>query len=77
MGEVIHLYANVIDECELQLKGDSLPLVDHVSIRLKLPTQQPGPEWGDQVLFAICWTCHGKDGGSGDHDVYFGYLPDS
>jgi hypothetical protein len=73
----IHLYANVIDDCELQLKGDGLPLVDRISIHLKMPAQEPGPEWGGQVLFALSWTCHGKDGGAGDHDVYFGYSRDS
>ncbi|HET8827580.1 MAG TPA: hypothetical protein VFM77_20740 [Terriglobales bacterium] len=69
----IHLYASVIDDCTLQLKGDGLPTVDHVSIHLKMPVGEPGPEWGDQTLFALRWTGHGKDGLSGDHDVYFGY----
>jgi hypothetical protein len=68
----IHLYANVIDDCKLQLKGDGLPTIDNVSIHLKTPSREPGPESGDNVLFALCWTCHGKDGSSGDHDVYFG-----
>jgi hypothetical protein len=28
----IHLYASVIDDCKLQLKGDGLPTIDNVSI---------------------------------------------
>jgi hypothetical protein len=73
----IHLYAGVIDDCKLQLKGEGLPIVDQISIGLKMPVQEEAPERGDQVLFALCWTCHGKDGGSGNHDVYFGYSKSS
>lgn len=69
----IHLYANAIDECDLKLEGAGLPLVDRVSFHLALPTRALGPEWANQVLFALRWTCHGKDGSSGDHEVYFGY----
>jgi hypothetical protein len=72
----IYLYANVVDECELQLKGDRRALLDRITIHLKTPTQELGPEWGGRVLFALCWTCHGKDGGTGDHDVYFSYSPE-
>ncbi len=35
----IHLYANVVDECELQLRGDEPHIVDRVTIHLKTPTR--------------------------------------
>ncbi len=70
----IHLYAAVIDECHLQWRDEGL--IERVTIHLQMPKEKPGPEWQDRVLFAIWWTCHGKDGLSGDHDVYFGYSPD-
>ncbi len=70
----IHLYAGVTDECDLQWTDEGL--IDRVTIHLQMLREKPGPEWGDQILFAIRWTCHGRDGLSGDHDVYFGYSPE-
>ncbi len=65
----VHLYGNIIDECELVLKGDGVQLrfIDRVVVHLEMATKTLETEFGNQVLFRICWTCHGKDGTCGDH----------
>lgn len=70
----IHLYASVTDECDLQWTDEGS--IDRITIHLQMPTKKLGPKGVDQVLFALRWTCHGRDGRSGDHEVYFGYTPD-
>jgi hypothetical protein len=71
----IHLYGNIIDECELVLKGDGVKLqfIDRVVVHLEMATRALQTDFGNQVLFRICWTCHGKDGTSGDYFVIFGF----
>jgi hypothetical protein len=75
----IHLYGNIIDECELVLKGDRIKLqfIDRVVVHLETTTQALQTEFGNPVLFRICWTCHGKDGKCADHYVIFGFDPPS
>ena len=75
----VHHYGNIIDECELVLRGEttSLQHIDHVVVHLQTADKVIESKSGNQLLFRICWTCHGKDGTCGDHYVLFGYDPAS
>ncbi len=75
----MHLYGNIIDECELVLRSDDahLQFIDRVVIHLETATKVLESELGNQLLFRICWTCYGKDGTCGDHYVLFGFDPSS
>jgi hypothetical protein len=75
--DFIRLYANVIDECALVLKAGNLQAIDRVSVHLEMATKTLDTEFGEEALFRIRWTSHGKDGLSGSHDVYFGFSPRS
>jgi hypothetical protein len=71
----IRLYGNIIDECELVLRGDGaeLQLVDRVIVHLEMAADALQTTFGNEVFFRICWTCHGKDGTSADYLAIFGY----
>jgi hypothetical protein len=73
----IHLYGNIIDECELVLRADGVHLqyLDRVVVHLETAPKVHESEYGNQLLFRICWRCYGKDGTCGDHFVLFGYDP--
>jgi len=75
----IHLYGNIIDECELVLQGNGAQLqsIDRVVVRVDVAPKILETEFGNQVLFQIRWICHGKDGSCGEHFVIFGYDPPS
>ena len=68
----LYLYSGVIEDCPLTLKSDKdLNHITSVSVRKE--TAQKQLEHGNQqyVLWRITWTCHGKDGKTGDIDVYY------
>lgn len=67
----LRLYAHVIDDCALVLAGERTKLhsLDHISVHLQMAIRPLECE----KLFRIRWTCHGKDGQCGDHDVYFSF----
>jgi hypothetical protein len=73
----IHLYGNVIHECELVLEGSGVKLhhIDRVTVRLEVAPETLKTEFGNQLLFQLRWICHSKDGGQGEHFVIFGYDP--
>jgi hypothetical protein len=73
--EFVHHYGNVIDECELELEGDTtrLKFINRVVVHLETASNIVETEFGNQILFRLCWTCHGKDGTSGNHYVIFGF----
>ena len=76
-AKFIHLYGNIIDECEVVLRGDGahLQFIDRVVVHLETATKVLESEFGNQLFFRICWTCYGKDGTCGDHYVIFGFDP--
>ena len=67
----IGLYGHVIDDCALVGAPIKLESLKHVSVHLHLATKTLETEYGSYVVFRIRWTCHGKDGRCGHHDVYF------
>jgi hypothetical protein len=71
----IHHYGNIIDECELAIKGDRAKLksIDRVTIRLQTATRTLHTPFGSELLFRLRWISHGKDGTSGEHYVVFGF----
>ena len=73
------LYGQVIEDCDLVVRDNRVRLdhLDRISIRLetaKTPVYEN--ERLREVLFALTWTCHAKDGKSGEHNVYFTYSED-
>jgi hypothetical protein len=77
-AKFIHHYGNVIDECELVIKGDGAKLksIDRVTVRLETATKTLDTSFGSELLFRLRWISHGKDGTSGEHFVIFGFdLP--
>jgi hypothetical protein len=71
----IHHYGNIIDECELAIKGDGAKLksIDRVTVRLQTASSTVDTPFGRQLLFRLRWISHGKDGTSGEHYVMFGF----
>jgi hypothetical protein len=65
----LRLYAHVIDDCALVVSGERTKLrsLDHISVHLQMALKKLEGE----TVFRIRWTCHGKDGQRGSHDVYF------
>ena len=74
-AKFLHLYGNIIDGCELVLKGNRMQLqsIDRVVVHLKVAPNPHETAFGNQIMFSICWTSHGKDGKSGDYDVIFSF----
>jgi hypothetical protein len=75
----IRLYGNIIDECELIVadKDTKLQFIERVVVRLETATKIIETKFGNQAVFRLRWTCHGKDGQHGSHEVYFGFDPSS
>lgn len=78
-AKFMHFYGRIIDECELVLRGNGthLQFIDRVVVHLDTGTKVRESDFGNELLFRICWTCHGKDGTCGDHYVIFGFDPSS
>ena len=74
----LHLYGNVIDECQLTMRADFAPMknIERVVVSVKNAVLREAglPE---QVIFVLRWICYGKDGKSGTHETYFGYDSES
>ena len=79
LARFLRLYGQVIEDCDLVVRDNRVQLehLDRISIRLEIAKT---PVYEDErlreVLYALTWTCHAKDGKSGEHTVYFSYSED-
>ncbi|SRR6266481_2060550 len=69
----LRLYASVIDNCPLIVKGENPKLknINRVDINLDEAPEKLLEADKEFLVYRIRWTCHGKDGKTGEISTYF------
>jgi hypothetical protein len=69
----LRLYASIIEDCPLTVKGESKKLrnVKKVIVCVDDAREQIHEGSEKYLLYRLRWTCHGKDGSTGTIETYF------